>query len=550
MLQSIFRGLSGNRRHRVVACLVAGVLLLPLTAASSATVSEKKEPGRQIADMVTKQRYFWDTVDHSKLKELQQVFTSGEQITDACLSCHTDADQQLKKTFHWTWTDPNSPEKNRRGKAQYSVNNFCLSTNAMHDHHCSECHIGWAGKGKAAAIDCLRCHGQKKFNFEEAFEDYEAFSTSGDEDDREMANEAQSEIQEAAQAVGRPTRRNCGSCHFSGGGGDGVKHGDLDSSMTTPHKSLDVHMGMDGQNFECVRCHTTIRHNVAGRFYATPAASQRESLIENDLSQKIMCESCHSAQPHKVGSKMNDHTDTVSCQTCHIPSVARVLPVQMWWDWSKAGKMKDGKPYEVKGPYDRLTYASTKGDTRWGKNVPPEYYWYSGSLSGPTLKDSIDPTQTIRLAWPVGSRKDKNARIFPFHVHRGQQPYDIERNKLLAPLLSGENGFWTTFDWKDAISRGQKFLDLPFSGKYGFVRTEYVFPSTHMVAPKDQALACAECHTRPKSRLANLTGFYMPGRDRIKVLDLAGWVLLFGSLCGVMLHGLGRFISNGKGRKG
>ena len=549
MFRFIFERLSGKRCLRLTACLAVSGLLLLSTAAAPAAAAEEKAPGRKLAEQATKQRHFWNTVDHSKLKALQQVFTSGDQITHACLSCHTKAAQQLKKTFHWTWTDPNSPPNDRKGKAQYSVNNFCLSSNAMHDHHRSECHIGWAGKGKAAAIDCLRCHGQKKFNFEEAFGDYEAFSTSSDPDDKEMAKEAQAEIQEAAQAVGRPTRRNCGSCHFSGGGGDGVKHGDLDSSMTTPHKTLDVHMGIDGQNFQCVRCHTTINHNVAGRFYATPAAKNRKSLIENDLSPKIMCESCHSAKPHKAGSKMNDHTDKVACQTCHIPTVARVLPVQMWWDWSQAGKMKNGKPYEVKGPYDRLTYASTKGDTRWAKNVRPEYYWYSGSLTGPTLKDSIDPTEIIRLAWPVGNRGNHNARIFPFHVHRGKQPYDIERSKLLAPLLSGEHGYWTTFNWKDALTRGQKYLNLPFSGKYGFVKTEYVFPSTHMVAPKDQALACSECHTRPHSRLANLTGFYMPGRDRIKALDTGGWLLVLGCLAAVLLHGFGRFIFKKNGGK-
>ena len=31
-----------------------------------------------------------------------------------------------------------------------------------------------------------------------------------------------------AQNVGLPARENCGGCHFYGGGGDGVKHGDLD----------------------------------------------------------------------------------------------------------------------------------------------------------------------------------------------------------------------------------------------------------------------------------------------------------------------------------
>jgi len=34
-----------------------------------------------------------------------------------------------------------------------------------------------------------------------------------------------------AQYVGPTSRDNCGSCHFTGGGGDAVKHGDLDSTF-------------------------------------------------------------------------------------------------------------------------------------------------------------------------------------------------------------------------------------------------------------------------------------------------------------------------------
>ena len=47
----------------------------------------------------------------------------------------------------------------------------------------------------------------------------------------------------AAQSVGSPTRENCGKCHFDGGGGNGVKHGDLDDSLNFPSENLDVHMG-------------------------------------------------------------------------------------------------------------------------------------------------------------------------------------------------------------------------------------------------------------------------------------------------------------------
>ena len=64
-----------------------------------------------------------------------------------------------------------------------------------------------------------------------------------------------------------------------------------------------------------------------------------------------------------------------------------------------------------------------------------------------------------------------------------------------------------------------------------------------MVAPQEQVLGCIECHTRSGSRLANLAGFYMPGRDRSGLLDTIGWVVVAGSLLGVALHGVGRIFT-------
>lgn len=201
-----------------------------------------------------------------------------------------------------------------------------------------------------------------------------------------------------AQSVGRPTRKNCGTCHFFGGGGDGVKHGDMDSSLTKPDKSLDVHMGVNGENFDCVRCHTTVAHHIAGRIYSTPASMSRKSLIEDDLAPKINCESCHTRKPHKPGIKVNDHTDKVACQSCHIPEFARVNPTKMWWDWSQAGKKKDGKPIVEKGPLGKVTYHTKKGSFQWEKNIVPEYYWFNGSIQTLTARDIIDPSRPVPMS--------------------------------------------------------------------------------------------------------------------------------------------------------
>ncbi len=514
--------------------------------ASSATDTA---PGRTLAQQATKTNERWNTTDHSKHEALKGEFRSGTDITKACLSCHSEAADQFHKTIHWTWQASADGSEADFGKAAHSLNNFCISANGMEDKGCMSCHPGW-GKSTTDGVNCLNCHSRTKMNFDEADADLRAFVAEGDEGSLEIAAEIRSELQAAAQNIGKPQRQNCGGCHFIGGGGDGVKHGDLDTSLTMPTKSLDVHMGIDGQNFDCVRCHTTTLHNIAGRVYTRPASTHRKSLIEDDLITKITCESCHSSTPHTEGSKANDHTDRVACQSCHIPEMARELPTKMTWDWSQAGKLKDGKPYMTEDEFGRHDYMTIKGQFKWAKNVKPEYFWYNGTIRSLTAKDAIDPGNPVALSHPEGGPDDPDSRIYPFKIHRGKQPYDKVHKTLLVPLLSGPNGYWKTLDWQDAFERGQKAVGLPYSGQFDFVETTYVFPTTHMVAPKDNVLACTECHARSDSRLADIAGVYMPSRDRTGWLDTLGWIAVLGSLLGVCLHGLGRVFTNGNGTKG
>ena len=536
------RGSHSIVRYALLLFLIAS-LGLP-SAYGSDDETESKAPGRTMADQATKKKQLWITVDHSQIEALKKDFRSGPEVTQACLSCHTEAADQIHKTIHWTWKAYTGENGNVYGKGGDSINNFCISANKMTDKGCLKCHPGWGNQTKS--INCLNCHSNKTINWGEAFEDLEAFADSEDPDEKEIADELRADIQASVQAVVRPQRQNCGGCHFKGGGGDGVKHGDLDTSLTNPNKALDVHMAVEGRNFECTRCHTTTLHNIAGRVYTKPAFTDRKSLIEDDLTAKITCESCHTSKPHTDDSKANDHTDKVACQSCHIPKFARVNPTKMSWDWSQAGKTKDGKPYVLKDEFGKDSYKSIKGQMKWAKNVQPEYFWFNGSISSVTVRDKIDPSSTVRVSHPVGSRDDANARIFPFKVHKGRQPYDKVHKTLLGPVLSGPDGYWTTLDWQHALSKGMAALDAPYSGEFDFVDTTYVFPITHMVAPKEQVVSCVECHVRSGSRLADLTGFYMPGRDKFNALDALGWIAVLGSLVGVCLHGLTRMFTNGR----
>ena len=532
------------------------VLLLSSPGGSAQVVEldENQAPGRTMAIQATKEKQVWITADHSMHEVLQNKFESGPEVTKACLSCHELAAGQFHKTIHWTWLDPNVDKSLRVGKAGLSMNNFCVNLNS-NEPRCTSCHAGYGWKDKTFdftnpyTVDCLVCHEQTGT--------YKKFPTGAGHPVAQQTlfrgnNKTYypPDWNAVAHSVGRPNRKNCGTCHFYGGGGDGVKHGDLDSSLIKPNKALDVHMGIDGQNFDCVRCHTTRLHHIAGRIYGTPASTSRKSLIEDDLTPKIMCESCHTSTPHKPGIKANDHTDKVACQSCHIPTFARVNPTKMWWDWSKAGRKKDGKPFQEEGPLGKPSYDTKKGEFKWAKNVLPEYFWFDGVINTLTATDVIDPGKPVKVSWPQGHKDDPNSRIFPFKVHRGKQPYDKINKNLLIPKLFGKKGsgaFWADYDWKKALDEGMEYAGLSFSGEFDFVETSYVFPTTHMTAPKENALTCSECHTRKGSRLDNLAGFYMPGRNRSKIIDYGGWLLILGSLGGVFVHGVGRLFSrNGR----
>jgi hypothetical protein len=95
---------------------------------------------------------------------------------------------------------------------------------------------------------------------------------------------------------------------------------------------------------------------------------------------------------------------------------------------------------------------------------------------------------------------------------------------------------WTNFDWKKSLEYGMTATGRPYSGEYGFVQSEMTWPITHMVAPAERALRCAECHSR-QGRLHAIEGIYIPGRDRSAALDTAGFTLAGLAFLGVIGHG-------------
>ena len=110
------------------------------------------------------------------------------------------------------------------------------------------------------------------------------------------------------------------------------------------------------------------------------------------------------------------------------------------------------------------------------------------------LGDKIDPSKVTPINLPQGSISDRKAKIWPFKIHRGKQPYDAGNNYLFPPITGGKVGYWTDFDWDQAFRLGAKASNVSYSGKVGFARTEMYWPLTHMVAPREKALSCTDCH--------------------------------------------------------
>ncbi len=488
------------------------------------------------------------TADHHKFEILNKKFKSAPEVTEACLTCHTEASAQVMKTIHWSWTCPNSLEHGKRplGKG-HSINNFCISI-LSNEPRCTSCHAGYGWKDKnfnfknPKNVDCLVCHDTtgtyKKFPTDAGYPPYKDKVFKGKVFKAVNLNYV-------AKNVGPTSRRNCGTCHFFGGGGNNVKHGDLSSCLYNPPRSLDVHMDANGLNFSCTKCHETKAHKIPGRCYETPAKVPKNFVLPSGKGPTLTCESCHGNSPHKEAI-LNNHTDRVSCQACHIPAIARCKPTELYRDWSQAGKLdKDGKPFVKelrKTKEGSVIYNTNEGLVIEAKNVIPHYMWYNGAMKYVREGDKLKTAGTILINKPLGSPDDPKSKIYPFKIHGGKQPFDPVNRIFITPKLFGPKGsgaFWADYDWEKAAKTGMKYAGLPFSGKVSFVETDTFWPINHEVAPKEKALSCGECHSRD-GRLAGLTGIYLPGRDSNNLLDKLGWLLVILALIGIFIHSLGR----------
>jgi octaheme c-type cytochrome (tetrathionate reductase family) len=466
----------------------------------------------------------YDVVSLHKGYFTENTYTAGG---GQCLNCHGKIGDDVMKTAHWKWqgtvTGIAGLEGTTHGKTDL-INNFCQAVPA-NEGRCTMCHIGYGWTDKSfnfdnpKNIDCLACHDQTLT--------YLKVQAPGGLPDPTV------DLQKVAQSVGMnggvPPRRTCVFCHASAGGDDNVKHGDISTRMgyakaTDPaadpvkylDRSEDVHMGYDpvakkGGDMKCVACHQARDHGIGGFMY--------HSTDEGVMKE---CTDCHQPSIH-VGTSAENLVathDRLACQVCHIPAIARKVATYVDWRWSQAGL--DAPPADcaatptgvaADGVKQRVTYSKQKGCFTWATNVRPTLRYYNGKWNRVIMgvnDKGLDLTKPVDLGSPSATYQDADARIYPFKLMTGNQPFDAVDRTVLVPHLwgtvTGPNPYWGKFDWNLALQDASAYSATltnyggfqQYNGSYVFADTVMLLKVDHEVAPKEMALgrdnACGDCH--------------------------------------------------------
>jgi len=413
---------------------------------------------------------------------IQGPFSDPRKVTQKCLECHEDAADEVMQTQHWNWQQKQvvNGKEQLYGK-KTAMTNFGITVDGNWPH-CTSCHIGYGWENASFDfkeknnIDCLGCHdttdtyvkAKRGAGMPRGFTEW-------------LERGKPVDLLYVARNVGKPTKKTCGSCHFGGCGAARVKHGDLDPSFAGPPLEIDIHMAADGQNFDCQKCHyPEEKHNIMGHYMAPSSEGNYQS----------GCVECHSEAPHEL-KILNSHYEAVACQTCHIPTFARQYPAKTDWDWSTPERES-----ATEGRYGKIIPVKGVGGFSWKKNMTPIYEWYNGTDLAYMRGDKIDPEGVTALNKPVGSKDDKQSKIFPFKIHRAKQIYDTKYKTIITPFIEkeGETAFWKTYDWDAAAKKGMAATGLRYSGNYDFTNTIMYWRINHGVVPGEKALDCLECH--------------------------------------------------------
>ncbi|MFI4912155.1 MAG: hypothetical protein ACIAQZ_10865 [Sedimentisphaeraceae bacterium JB056] len=286
------------------------------------------------------------------------------------------------------------------------------------------------------------------------------------------ANAMAIDIVQAAQTVHTPTRATCLRCHAYAAGTDCGKRGDLGSASVSPPLWADVHMSEQGQNFNCQQCHTSTNHHVLGRGL---------DLRPNDVNERLTCTSggCHSETPHS-NTRLDQHTGRIACQSCHIPSFAKLDSTEMERDWESPvwnpglfGGQGGYVPEDIREMF-----------------VVPTYKWYDGTSRVYAVGEvaQLNPAGQYEFGAPNGWVNTPGAKIHPMKEHFSNSA--ILGNGVFVPHATST--YFLTGDFALAVEEGKQLSGM--TGTWSLVPVHTYQTINHTVEPTYNALSCGDCH--------------------------------------------------------
>jgi octaheme c-type cytochrome (tetrathionate reductase family) len=499
-------------KAKLLAACAAALMLLPLVGQAAKVVDTDimakagKAPSLAKAgnDVMTAEDYIeYASINDTDIHDLyfSTVLYEG---TESCLMCHQDDAEAMLGMGHFKWQNPTPSVVGLTGTEvgkNNLLNNFCIAI-PTNEGRCTQCHAGYGYADKSfnfndpKNIDCLICHDQS-----------DTYAKGPKTAGMPVPGIDLNVVARSISVSPTPTINNCIDCHAKAGGGDNVKHGDLAMNLKNTTREYDVHMGTDGADMDCVACHGTNHDPKSGDVNHGNAGMSIHSVNEGEMKQ---CSDCHGqAVAVHQGTPAADLIepgwhDRLACQVCHIPAIARHTPTKTEWYWETAG---DADRTPVIDPETGMPdYNKMKGDFVWGLNVRPVLRYSNGMWERMVIGMTDTYTEEpIQLALPQGGYSDPEAMIYPFKLMVGSQPVDPVNKTVMVPhlfgLKGGPNPYWAKYDWDLALQDGSAYTGQPYSGTYGFAKTEMLLSVNHEIAPKEKALGygaapdnCMDCH--------------------------------------------------------
>jgi len=395
-----------------------------------------------------------------------------------CLECHYEHALDVFESTHYQWKGMAPDMINQaswlQGKHAGAVNTYCGNITGNWEG-CSNCHVGRGAEPAASSsqaqlenIDCMVCHqdAYKRKKVDGVFQpDTTNMSISMDM---------------AVQTVHKPTRATCLQCHAKAGGGDAVKRGDL--SLATAHtadKQYDVHMATTGADLNCQSCHMPENH----RFPGKGSDIRPTDLVGVDLD----CTNggCHNPAPHD-SSEINQHTEKVACQTCHIPIYAKNASDSIATEATELHRSWQLGSDHAHAPLHPVLLKAN--------DQVPEYRYWNRASDNYLLFDAVYEdleTGTYHTSVPDGATNDPSSKLYPFKYKTSDYPLRTESNQLIA-LDTSE--FFATADAEAAAMAGLENMGFNRGDEYQWVITDTYQLLNHQVSPSDDALRCSACH--------------------------------------------------------